>query len=382
MARIRVLVVEDSLTVRAHLCSVVQRDPELELVGQAEDGRRAIELCQRLRPDVVTMDMMLPIMTGLSATEYIMAHCPTPILVVSASTNRGELFRTYEALAAGAVDVLEKPRGDEPDWTWEPTFLAAIKLVSRIRVITHPRARLGALGHAGGSTAAPANPREPGSRPPARAALSTSPSPVQVVALGASTGGPGALVTLLKALGPDFRLPILLVLHIAEGFAAALAEWLDGVTERRVLYPDDGDWVGSMAGCVVLAPPAHHMAVRDRRIRIIDDAERHSCRPSVDVLFESVAREYGASAVAALLTGMGRDGASGLLDIRRAGGTTIAQDEESCVVYGMPREAVLLGAAMRVLPLDEIGPALMEVAREQPPARRDGSREPARQGGR
>jgi two-component system chemotaxis response regulator CheB len=274
MTRIRVLVVEDSLTVRAHLCGVVQRDPELELVGQAEDGRHAIELCQRLRPDVVTMDMMLPIMTGLSATEYIMAHCPTPILVVSASTNRGELFRTYEALAAGAVDVLEKPRGDEPDGAWEPTFLAAIKLVSRIRVITHPRARLVALGH---TRAPPVRPRP--------APIAAPSSAIQVAALGASTGGPGALVTLLKALGPEFRLPILLVLHIAEGFAAALAEWLDGVTERRVLYPNDGDWVGSMAGCVVLAPPGHHMAVRDRRIRLTDEAERHSCRPSVDVLF-------------------------------------------------------------------------------------------------
>ena len=371
MTRIRVIVVEDSLTVRAHLCSVVQRDPELELVGQAEDGRRAIELCQRLRPDVITMDMMLPVMTGLSATEYIMAHCPTPILVVSASTNRGELFRTYEALAAGAVDVLEKPRGDEPDDTWEPTFVAAIKLVSRIRVITHPRARLSSLSH---SAAPPAL-----TRPPAIAGPSSS---VQVVAVGASTGGPGALVTLLKALGPEFRLPILLVLHIAEGFAAALAEWLDGVTERRVLYPNDGDWVGSMAGSVVMAPPGHHMAVRDRRIRLTNEPERHSCRPSVDVLFESIAREYGAGAVAALLTGMGRDGASGLLDIRRTGGMTIAQDEESCVVYGMPREAVLLGAAMRVLPLDDIGPALMEVARDQPPARREGPLEPARQGGR
>lgn len=371
MARIRVLVVEDSMTVRAHLCGVVERDPELELVGQAEDGRRAIELCQKLRPDVVTMDMMLPIMTGLSATEYIMAHCPTPILVVSASTNRGELFRTYEALAAGAVDVLEKPRGDEPDGAWEPTFLAAIKLVSRIRVITHPRARLAGLG---GRAAAPPAPLTP--------AIAGQSSAIQVAAIGASTGGPGALVTLLKALGPEFRLPILLVLHIAEGFAAALAEWLDGVTERRVLYPNDGDWVGSMAGCVIMAPPGHHMAVRDRRIRLTDEAERHSCRPSVDVLFESVAREYGAGAVAALLTGMGRDGASGLLEIRRAGGTTIAQDEASSVVYGMPREAALIGAAMKVLPLDDIGPALVDASREPPSPRRDGPREPARPGGR
>ena len=142
MARTRVLVVEDSATVRERLCSVLASDPEIEVVGEAEDGRQAIELCRALRPDVVTMDMMLPVMSGLAATEYIMAHCPTPILVVSSSTNRGELFKTYDALAAGAVDVLEKPRGDEPEGDWERRFLATLKLVARIRVITHLRARL------------------------------------------------------------------------------------------------------------------------------------------------------------------------------------------------------------------------------------------------
>ena len=133
------------MTVRRRLCEVLAADPELEVVGEADDGKRAIELCHELRPDVITLDMMLPVMTGLAATEYIMAHCPTPILIVSASTNRGELFRTYDALAAGAVDVLEKPRGDERDGDWERRFLATVKLVSRIKVITHLRARLGGL---------------------------------------------------------------------------------------------------------------------------------------------------------------------------------------------------------------------------------------------
>jgi two-component system, chemotaxis family, protein-glutamate methylesterase/glutaminase len=140
--KIRVLVVEDSVTVRNYLSDILSADPGIEVVGEAEDGKRAIELCLQHRPHLITMDMMLPVMTGLAATEYIMAHCPTPILIVSASVNRGELFRTYEALAAGAVDVLEKPTGTEADGVWECRFLATVKLVARIRVITHLRGRL------------------------------------------------------------------------------------------------------------------------------------------------------------------------------------------------------------------------------------------------
>ncbi|HEY4157591.1 MAG TPA: response regulator, partial [Polyangiaceae bacterium] len=142
MAKIRVLVVEDSLTIRQHLVNIVRADPDLELLGETDNGKSAIELCQTLRPDVMTLDMMLPVLTGLQATEQIMAHCPTPILIVSASINRGELFRTYDALAAGAVDVLEKPTGQEPDGQWERRFLSTLKLGSRIKVITHLRGRL------------------------------------------------------------------------------------------------------------------------------------------------------------------------------------------------------------------------------------------------
>jgi two-component system chemotaxis response regulator CheB len=153
-------------------------------------------------------------------------------------------------------------------------------------------------------------------------------------------------------------LPLLVVLHINEPFGSAFADWLDSQTIHRVAYASDGDLVASAAGRVVMAPPGRHLMVREGRLRLTLDPERYSCRPSVDVLFESLAREYGAATVACLLTGMGKDGAGGLLEIRRAGGHTIAQDEATSIVYGMPREAVLLGAAERVLPLGEIGPAL------------------------
>lgn len=344
--RLRVLVVEDSLTIRKYLCEVLAAEPTIEVVGEAEDGKRAIELCQDLRPDVITMDMMMPLMSGLSATEFIMAHCPTPILIVSSSTNRGELFKTYDALAAGAVDVLDKPLGDEVDTGWERRLVSTVRLVSRIRVITHPRARLaGYQQDTGSKTIAPMVVRNPGHA-------------CQVIGIGASTGGPGAIVEVLRVLPADFQLPILLVLHIGEPFGEAFADWLDGQSERRVCYAKNGMPVASLSGMVAMAPPNWHMVVQSGRLRLTQDAERHSCRPSVDVLFESLAAEYGAAATACLLTGMGRDGAAGMLAMRRAGACTIAQDEASCVVYGMPREAVNLGAVERLLPLGEIGPTL------------------------
>lgn len=350
MGKTRVLVVEDSFTVRKRLCEVIEEEPDCEIAGEAEDGKQAIELCERCRPDVISMDMMLPVMTGLAATEYIMAHRPTPILICSSSVNRGELFKTYDALAAGAVDVLEKPQGDETDGSWERRFIDALKLVSRIKVITHPRARLSSLRNH------PLPVTEVSS--PGRGARGT----YSVIAIGASTGGPGALVQVLRALPVQFPWPVLVVLHINEPFGTAFAEWLDRQTDRRVSHAQDGELVGQAAGRVVIAPPDRHVIVSRGRLRLTRDAERNSCRPSVDVLFESVAGEYGPSAAGCLLTGMGRDGAMGLLEMRRAGGLTIAQDEATSVVYGMPHEAVRLGAAMHVMPIAEIGPLLASLA--------------------
>lgn len=346
--RIRVLVVEDSLTVRRRLVDVIGEDPELELAGEAEDGKRAIELCQRLRPDVVTLDMMMPVMTGLAATEWIMAYCPTPILIVSASTNRGELFRTYDALAAGAVDVLEKPRSDDAPGAWERQFAARVKMASRIRVITHPRVRLEKVKRAALS------PAEGDGRGEGRC---------RAIAVGASTGGPAALLRILGALPASFSVPILLVVHIGAAFGTALADWLDGQSPLRVSFASDGDALPREGeGRILMAPADRHLVLEGSRLRLSNAPERHSCRPSVDVLFESVARTMGPRSAACLLTGMGRDGADGLLAVRRAGGATLAQDEETSVVYGMPREAALLGAAERILPLDAIAPALQAIA--------------------
>jgi two-component system chemotaxis response regulator CheB len=356
MKKLRILVAEDSLTIRRRFCEILTADPELEVIGEAENGKRAIELCEVLHPDVITIDMVMPVMSGLTATEYIMAYMPTPILIVSASTNRGELFKTYDALAAGAVDVVEKPTVDDVDAAWERRFVAAVKMIARIKVITHPRARLS------GTQRAVAAVRGDPETPPVSKRPDQQPSrPYGVVAIGASTGGPAAIVNVLQALPRGLSVPVFFVLHIDEPFGAAFAEWLDGQTPHRVGYARDREPIDSLRGRVIMAPPGRHLSVAGARLHLSADPPRHSCRPSVDVLFESLAVDRGAEVVACLLTGMGRDGAAGLLAIRRAGGFTLAQDESTSVIYGMPREAVLLDAAQMVLPLDQIGPQIAQL---------------------
>ena len=343
--KVRVLVVEDSATVRARIVATLRADTGIEVVGEAATGQRGIDLCLALRPDVVTMDLVLPGVSGLEAVQHLMQHCPTPILVISSAENRAGFVDTLAALAAGAVDVLDKPDpaavgGDED---WDRHFLATVKLVAKIRVITH-------LGPRQGPAPSPAAPHYP------------SGNPYSVLALGASTGGPTAVSTVLLGLPPSFSLPVLLVLHVGEAFGLAFTDWLEEITDRRVRLATAGEPVSSGAGQVIMAPPGHHLAVRAGILVLTRDPERHCCRPSVDVLFESLAQDGGSGVAACLLTGMGRDGAAGLLEIHRAGGLTIAQDEATSTVFGMPGEAIRLGAAQHVLPIAQIGPALGRLA--------------------
>jgi two-component system chemotaxis response regulator CheB len=288
---------------------------------------------------VITLDIALPKMSGLEAAEQIMAFCPTPILVVSSATRRDELISTYDVLAAGAVEALDKPseQGDRAG-VWESQLLQTLKLIARVRVISHPRARLGRR-----ATAAEWSPPVP------RRAEH------QLLALGASTGGPGAILKILQGIAAPCPVPILLVLHIGEAFTAAFTEWLGGLSGHRVVLATEGLTLASLRGTVAVAPPSHHLAVTREGLRLSSEPRRHGFRPSIDVLFQSIAESQGARAAAGLLTGMGKDGAEGLLAIKEAGGFTVVQDEASSVVYGMPREAVGLGAACQICPLDEIG---------------------------
>jgi two-component system, chemotaxis family, protein-glutamate methylesterase/glutaminase len=264
------------------------------------------------------------------------------------------VFKTYDALAAGAVEVIEKPSGQEAPGVWERVFINTLKIVARIRVITHPRARLNGVTRS----------FDEGSRAPSPLPSSSrEPLPIGVLGVGASTGGPNALVQVLGTLPKDFTAPVLVVLHIGAAFAPAFGEWMGAQVPRPVAFARGGEVVQSLSNRIVLAPPDSHLVVKNGRLMLTEDAERHSCRPSVDVLFESLAREYGGEAAACLLTGMGRDGAQGMLALRRSGASTIAQDEATSVVYGMPREAALIGGAERILPLAEIGPAVGVLAR-------------------
>jgi two-component system chemotaxis response regulator CheB len=343
-----VLVADDSITVRRRIIQALAEQPGFLVVGEAVDGRQAVDLCQRLRPDAMTMDLAMPVMNGLDATQRLMADCPTPILIVSASTNRGSLYQTYDALNAGAVDVLDKG-GPGTDEDWDLRLASALRVVARVKLVTRRQA------------APPRLPQGPTPWPQGGPAL-------KAVCLGASTGGPAALMTLLKALPPDFPLPILVVLHLTPGFDRALAQWLDAGSPLRANVAEDGQRLPRPGqGCVILAPPGRHLTLHDGCLHLEAGAPRHSCCPAVDSLFESVAQGLGPAAAACVLTGMGRDGAAGLLALRRAGGATIAQDEASSVVYGMPGEAARLGAAEQILPLNRIAPALTALARSGRP---------------
>ncbi|MGE0434220.1 MAG: chemotaxis-specific protein-glutamate methyltransferase CheB [Planctomycetota bacterium] len=342
--RVRVLVVDDSTTIREFLAEAIDDDPRFVVVGKAANGEQAIELVEKLRPDVVLLDMVMPKLDGAGVTEWVMANRPTPILVCSASMNRGEVFRTCDALDRGAVDVIEKPGGshDSPDFV--PRLLSALQTVSRIRVISRPRGLRPALPVASSPSALPSPPQ--GDLPR---------GPFDLIAIAASTGGPGALSRLLAAI-EDVPLPVAIVLHLDAAFGSGFADWLGTQVRRKVTFATSGQALGGRNA--VVAPGGKHLELRDRHWHLSDAAERNFCRPSADVLFESLARDTTLRVIGCVLTGMGADGASGLLALRRAGALTLVQDEATSLVFGMPSAAINAGAAQRVLPLQEFGAAI------------------------
>ncbi len=349
---IRVLVVEDSAVTREYLAYLLGQDPALQVVGTARDGLEAVAQCEKLRPDVILMDVHMPRMNGYEATQQIMQRVPTPIVMVSASLIRDEVAMTFEALKAGALTVVQKPGGPgHPDQAESVRLLVqTVKLMSEVKVVRRwPRPRDWGSGvrDQGVISELPS----PSPRP-----LTPVPSPpqkIRLIAIGASTGGPQVVADILARLPRDLAAPILIVQHIAPGFTAGLAEWLAQGTRLAVKLAESGE--ATRPGTVYLAPEGSQMGITQAgRIRLTKGSAGDGFCPSASYLFESAAEAYGGTAIGILLTGMGRDGAAGLKRLREAGGVTIVQDEESSVIFGMPGEAIRLEAAQYVFPPQQI----------------------------
>lgn len=364
-APVRAVVVDDSPRQRRLLRAAVEADGDISVVGEARNGRAAIALVERLRPAVVLLDLELAGMSGLEAIEQIMAGCPTPILVCRGVLDGVSTGAALDALAAGAVDVVAEP-GPESDLAhYGDTLRRRVRLAARIRVITHPRGRWRARAgdHPGTPTSRGALlgavPPQNRPVPPAVAPVCAARS-VRLIAVGASTGGPQALATLLGALPADLPQAVLVVQHMAEGFLPGLAAWLDGLVDLPVLVGRTGRRLEP--GTVTVAPGGGNLLVRDDQLRVLcgPPAAGQFHVPGIDQTFSSVASALGPDACGVLLTGMGRDGATGLLAMRRRGAVTIGQDEATSAVYGMPAAAAALDAVDVQLPLERIAEAVLE----------------------
>lgn len=350
--QVKVLVADDSETARQLLSFVINETSDLQTIGEARDGREAVDMAVELQPDVILMDITMPHMDGLEATRRIMQKSPTPIVVVSASYTGHETELAFQALRLGALTIMPKPPAPtSPELRAQVNgLLNALRAMAEVRVIHHRWRDRKAVPASGATKATKTIARQ------AREVVVP-----EIVAIVSSTGGPAALSHILQQLPDDFNIPIVIIQHIAADFLPSLVEWLSGVTPLRVKVAEEGEL--PEAGTVYFAPGEKHLSVTSakRFDCSVQSDTRHV--PSGDVLLESVARHYRRKAIGVILTGMGRDGATGLLEMHDAGALTVAQDEATSIVYGMPLEAVNLNAAQHVLPLTEIPGLLVGLAK-------------------
>ncbi len=349
MGAVRVLVVDDSAFMRKVIADLVSRQADLVVVGTARDGEEALARVEELDPDVVTLDVEMPRVNGLEALARIMERAPRPVVMVSSLTRPGA-EATVRALSLGAVDFVAKPSGAIS----LDMGRVAEELWQKIRVAARvPRERLRpgpGVGRRCGGAAAEAGPL-PAARPRAGGRLS------QVVVIGASTGGPAALMEVVPALPEGLAAGVLVVQHMPAGFTASLARHLDAASCLPVKEAEEGDVLTD--GHVLVAPGNRHLRVDAAgRVELSLDPPEHGVRPAVDVTLAAVARSWGDRAGCAILTGMGMDGARGAMLLRRAGGWVLAQDEATCVVYGMPRAVAEMGQADEILPLAGVAAAI------------------------
>jgi two-component system, chemotaxis family, protein-glutamate methylesterase/glutaminase len=354
---LRVLIADDSPLAREALTRLINDDPEMMVVGVAAGGSETVEKARSMRPDLITLDLLMPDMDGVEATRLIMASSPTPIVLVS-STVRSALAAThFDALAVGAVDVVEKPdfRLLSADPELRRRFLQNLKAMSGVVTVTRRKTGSGRI--------------RPLSEAPDDPAL---PARVALIAVGASTGGPTALAATLRELDPAVCPPVIVVQHMARGFIEGFAGWLASQTRARVEMAVHGEKL--VPGTIYVAPDECHVEITPYE-RLVLNPARPVCfqQPSVDVLFESVAEHLGRRAIGVLLTGMGEDGARGLFRMRSQGAFTIAQDRESSAVYGMPAAAAERGAATLITNPSRIARALAAVHHQS----REGSGRPS-----
>lgn len=344
---IRVMVVEDSPVVREFLIHILTSDPDIQIIASATNGEEALEVVGRKKPDVITMDIHMPKLNGLDATRKIMETYPTPIVIVSGSSTKGEVAITFRAIEAGALALVRRPVGiGHPDHEGTAADLVRmVKLMAEVKVVRRwPRPR----------------PEAPPAMAPPVVEIEKAPAEVKLVAIGASTGGPLALRAILSGLPKGFPVPVVIVQHMAPGFVEGFAEWLAQSSGFPVHVATDSEDL--LPGHAYVAPDGFHLGVGgDGRISLSDHGPENGLRPSVSYLFRSAAKILEDRAVGVLLTGMGRDGAEELKQMKERGAVTIVQNRESSVVHGMPGEAINLDAATYVLPPEDIARALTEL---------------------
>lgn len=350
-AKIKVLVVDDSLITVQTITRILEADPMIEVVGRAMDGEKALAQVEALSPDVVTMDINMPRVDGIQATRNIVRRFGTPIVILSAYASANNVaIQTLQALMQGAIESVQKPSGEiglDLDMVGAE-LVAKVKAASRAR----PAAR--------GLTAPPpsASPRVSETQ---ASWMTLTPPKLSMVGLGVSTGGPSTMEKFVPQIPADYPVPLVLVIHMPGVFIPMLAEKLDDASRIRVSVARDGQ--RTEPGHLYIGPGGGHLQVRTGgRLALVDGAPVNGCVPSVDVLFSSMAASLGGAAAGIVLTGMGRDGATGLMAIREKGGVTAAQDEKTSVIYGMPRAALQAGAAAYEVPLHQMVRFLQKVA--------------------
>ncbi|GAB5492162.1 MAG: chemotaxis protein CheB [Phototrophicaceae bacterium] len=338
---IRIILAEDSPTVRHHLRSIIEETPDMQVVGIAKNGIEAIKMVEDLRPDVVSMDINMPDLDGLEATRHIMAHTPTPIVMVSGLLAI-DIQLSLQAIEAGALAVIDKPPNRvHPDFTDKQVQLVkTLRAMAGVKVISRRKSR---FNHANAT----------GTNQSEQSASDTNHPKPEIIVIGASTGGPSALLHFIKEMPHNLSVPIVIVQHMPDEFITGFAQWLAKSTPLRVLIAHNNLVLDE--GSIVIAPGNANLSIVRKEHQLIaqlsTDTAQSRYMPSVDILFTSVAKVIGKQTLAIILTGMGDDGAKGLLAIRQAGGTTFVQDEDSAIVFGMPQAAIRCGAVQKIIPL-------------------------------